>query len=244
MMIDDLITRLDALTVGRQAVLDRITTAAHHAGAGAVLLIGSLGQGGGDAFSDLDLIVVPGAAYTGMDLDALFGDRVLAGLDVPRNAPIGGGYRGLCLDVAGTVLWLDAYTWPPDSAAIPADATAVFDIIGLAHSDLEFIPLITAHADPYAAAHPDNGATRLLRVAVAAKYLARGDLDRIVDKLPDAAGLTLDAVPALLHDLLTLVDDRDLTAAVAATAVLVDLATTANQARATAVATNTSTGRD
>ncbi|GAA1381235.1 hypothetical protein [Catellatospora chokoriensis] len=217
-------SQLRALADGRRQALDRVTTAARENDAAALLLIGSLGRGGGDAFSDLDLIVVPGPSSPAIDPIALFGDVILASLDVPRNAPAGGAYHGLCLAVADAVLWLDLYTWPAETAALPADATAVFDHINLPHSDLAFIPLITKHAVPGAPAHPDNDATRLLRIAVAAKYLARGDLARIIDKLPAAQGCDLDAVPMLLHELLDGVDDPDLAHAVSATAALIDLA--------------------
>jgi predicted nucleotidyltransferase len=219
----DLTAALNALAAGRQKVLDRIITAVRDSGAGALLLVGSLGRGGGDAFSDLDLIIVPGPSFTGLDLAELFDNEILASLEVPRNAPVGGSYTGLCLDVADAVLWVDAYFWPASTAAVPADAVPVFDDVNLPSSDLTFIPLITQHSDPSAAAHPSNNVTMLLRVAVAAKYLARGDLDRIVDKLPIAAGLNLEGIPALLYSLLGAIDEPELARAVTGTAALVDL---------------------
>jgi len=167
---------------------------------------------------------VPGPYYTGVDLPRLFGDRVLAQLVVPRNAPIGGAYDGVCLDVAGVVLWLDFYTWPQATAQIPVDATAVFDNLGLPASDLEFIPLITRHSDPAAPKHPPGPETTLLRIAVGAKDLARNNRKRLADKLPDTQELPLDQIPALLHDLLAVIDTPELARAVAGTAALVDLA--------------------
>lgn len=64
----------------------------------------------------------------------------------------------------------------------------------------------------------------MLRIAVAAKYLARGDLGVVVDKLPGAAGLPIGAIAPLLHELLSAIDEPGLVRAVMATAVLVDLA--------------------
>lgn len=242
--LDDLNTRLAQLAAGRQQVCDQIAAAGRAAGIGAMLMIGSLGRGGGDAFSDLDLILVPGPDFTSLDLGALFGDRVLAQVAAPRNAPIGGAYAGLCLDVAGTVLWLDAYTWPAATAAIPSDAMPLFDNLSLPTSELAFIPLITAHADPTAPAHPKTAATSLLRIAVAAKYLARGDFARIARKLPDAAGLPIADIAPLLRDLLSTIDDSGLTRAAAATTALVDLAEAARtmEGRAETASARTTAG--
>ncbi|GAA1801408.1 hypothetical protein GCM10009682_24110 [Luedemannella flava] len=221
---DDLAQRLERLTVERGEVLDEVTLAAQQAGASAVLLIGSLGRGGGDAFSDLDLICVPAPHFTGVDLGALFGQRVVGEVVAPRNAPVGGAYEGLCLGIAGAVCWLDWYTWPQATAAIPADARALFDTVGLPRSDLTFIPLINRHSDPAAPAHPPGPATTLLRVAVAAKYLARGDRLRLTSKLPDTAERPLNRVHELLHAQLAAIDAPELVAAVTGTAALVDLA--------------------
>ena len=127
--------QLNELINGRQAALDRVAAKAHTAGAKALLLIGSLGRGGGDAFSDLDLIVVPGPAFAGLDLSRMFADDVLAQLEVPHNAPTGGTFHTTCLTVAGTVLWVDLFIWPLDTAAIAVDATAVFDNVGVPHSE-------------------------------------------------------------------------------------------------------------
>jgi predicted nucleotidyltransferase len=216
--------QLGELINGRRGVLDRITDEARAAGADALLLIGSLGRGGGDAFSDLDLITVPGPAPTGLDLARLFADELLLQIEVPRNAPVGGSFHTACLDVAGTVLWVDVITWPATTAAIPADATAVYDKLGLPHSPLAFIALLDQHRDPEATGHPPTDATSLLRIAVAAKYLARSDVGRLVDKLPEADGFGLEAIPALLRRMLGEIDDSALARAVACTGALVDLA--------------------
>lgn len=216
--------QLGELINGRRAVLDRITDEARSAGADALLLIGSLGRGGGDGFSDLDLIIVPGPAFTGLDLARLFADEVLLQVDVPRNAPVGGAFHTACLDVAETVLWVDVMVWPSTTAAIPADATAVFDKLGLPRSPLAFIALLDKHRDPNATGHPSTDATSLLRIAVAAKYLARNDVARLVETLPEANGLGLEAIPALLRQMLGQIDESALTRAVACTGALVDLA--------------------
>jgi hypothetical protein len=216
--------QLDALVAGRSAVLDRIIVAARRAEVGALLLVGSLGRGGGDGWSDLDLIAVPAPGYSGLDLVTVFADKVLASLDAPRNAPLGGDYRGVCLDVAGMALWVDWYVWPQSTAVVPADATAIYDDLGLLESGLDFIPLINAHNDPAARAHPANSVTLLLRIAVAAKYLARADLTRLIAKLPEVQGLSTTEVAERLHSKLDGISDTDLADAVATTRRLVVLA--------------------
>jgi len=57
------------------------------------------------------------------------------------------------------------------TAAAPAAPTTVFDDLGLPASELEFIPLVNAHSDPGASAHPATAVTTLLRVAVATSRL-------------------------------------------------------------------------
>jgi hypothetical protein len=219
--------QLDLLVAGRAAALDRIVVSARRAGIGALLLIGSLGRGGGDAFSDLDLIAVPGADHGGLDLAEVFGRQVLARLDAPRNAPAGGEYLGLCLEVAQTAAWVDWYLWPPATAVIPADATPVYDDLGLATSDQDFIPLIRSHGDPAAPAHPDDAVTELLRVAVAAKYLARKDFHRLTGKVAQARGLAFAEIAELLRRKLAGITPSGLAPAVRATRRLVDLAAAA-----------------
>lgn len=215
--------RLRRMTMDRQTALDTTTAAARRANLGALLLIGSLGRGGGDAWSDLDLIAVGDTADPSFDLANVFGDRVLATVDAPREAPVGGSYRGVCLGIADGVLWLDWYHWPITTAAIPTDATAIHDDLGLPASPLAFIPLITEHSDPTAPG-ASGGAAVLLRVAVAAKYLARSDAAKLAAKIPETAGLRLDQTAARLHAMAVSVTEPELSAAVAATLRLVELA--------------------
>ncbi|WP_020519509.1 hypothetical protein [Catelliglobosispora koreensis] len=216
--------KLAALERGRQHALDRLVEAAHGAGIGALLLIGSLGRGGGDAWSDLDLIAVPGDWFSGLDLADLFGSQVLASVKAPRNAPIGGDCVGVCLEVSGLPLWVDWYQWPPVTAAIPADGTAIFDCLGLPASNLTFIPLIEAHSDQAAQAHTDTAVATLLRAAVAAKYLARGDLVKLAAKVTATQGLSISDAAAVLRQTLDGLNRPDLIAAVAATRALIDIA--------------------
>lgn len=227
----ELSTKLAKLELARQHILDQLVDAAHTSGVGALLLIGSLGHSGGDAWSDLDLIAVPGNQYAGLDIADLFGRQVIASVTAPRNAPTGGDYLGVCLDVSGLPLWIDWYVWPQATAAVPTDGTAIFDDLGLPASELSFIPLIQGHSDPGAQKHTDAAVATLLRIAVAAKYLARGDLDRLLAKMPDAQGLSIGDTAALLHRTMDRLGRPDLAEAEDATRRLVDLAEVAAQDR-------------
>jgi hypothetical protein len=145
--------------------------------------VGSLGRGDGDQLSDLDLVIVPNADH----LPAILADPVtlvplpspiLTRLRRDRNAPPGGAYTGICVEVATLPMWIDLYIWPPTSAAVPADATVLVDkILTATRQDPRgFIELLSAHQPPTHQDCPDDDdAADLLRVCVAAKYLARGN---------------------------------------------------------------------
>ncbi|MEV0269898.1 hypothetical protein AB0H43_14060 [Hamadaea sp. NPDC050747] len=220
-----LASRLARLAAERDIALARLIAAACDHGIATLVQVGSLGRGQGDSWSDLDLIAVPIDSYTVDDIcAAAFGDQIVATITVPRNAPTGGDYQAVCLKTTDGIVWIDLYIWPRHTACVPEDGKVVFDHIGLASSPQPFADLLTTHTDPTRPKHPDSGATTLLRVCVAAKYLARGDHARARAKLPQAAGLPIRLIPARLHALLGAVTEPDLAPAVMAAGKLVDLA--------------------
>jgi hypothetical protein len=145
--------------------------------------VGSLGRGDGDELSDLDIVIVPNADH----LPATLADPVtllplpspvLTHLRRDRNAPLGGAYTGICVEVANLPMWIDLYIWPPTSAALPADATVLLgNILTVTRQDPRgFIELLKAHQAPtHQDCADDDDAADLLRVCVAAKYLARSN---------------------------------------------------------------------
>jgi len=148
----------------------------------ALLLAGSLARGEGDAWSDLDLVVVvspDGLAAFRADVSAALapcGRRLLA-FGKPRNAPAGGAYQGALWDVGHALpVWTDWYLWPAGTAAVPADTIVLCEdpTSSLACVDLGFVELLDRHRAS-AAASTRDGRDRLLTVALAAKYLGRGD---------------------------------------------------------------------
>jgi hypothetical protein len=148
-------------------------------------LVGSLGRGDGDAFSDVDLVVAVDATVLAeviADPAAGLGlpGRQLYVRPKPRNAPAGGGYVAVGMELAGLPLLVDVFVWPAASAAVPAGARVLFERRRMPRSELDFIPLLDAHrtrdqrgSDPLAAG------TVLMLVQLAAKYLARGNPSRL-----------------------------------------------------------------
>ncbi|MEU6794177.1 nucleotidyltransferase domain-containing protein [Nonomuraea wenchangensis] len=127
----------------------------------ALWLAGSLGRGGGDAWSDVDLIVVGG--HPVLD-DALFI------LEQPSNGPAGGGYVGALYDIGPLTLWVDWYLWPP-GVEVPGDTRL---LLGQGTSgDLSLGEALDrigrgCHAPP-----PDPELFALAMLPLAAKFIAR-----------------------------------------------------------------------
>jgi hypothetical protein len=178
---------LGALVAGRSAWLAATATRLHHlpfvTGA---WLVGSLGRSTADAYSDIDLVVAVDPATSP---PALLADPV-AGLDLPgrllftrpkpRNAPTGGTFASVCVELAGLPVLVDLYLWPSTTAAVPAGAQVLDSRAGTARSDLDFMALLDRHrTTDTTGADPHAPATTLMLVQLAAKYLARADRTRL-----------------------------------------------------------------
>ncbi|WP_433294411.1 GDSL-type esterase/lipase family protein [Actinoplanes sp. CA-030573] len=151
-----------------------------------VWLVGSLGRGDGDAFSDVDLVVavdatvLPGEVIADPAAGLGLPGRQLYVRPKPRNAPAGGGYVAVGMEVAGLPLLVDVFVWPAASAAVPAGARALFERRRMPRSELDFIPLLDAHRTPdQQGSDPLAAGTVLMLVQLAAKYLARGNASRL-----------------------------------------------------------------
>jgi predicted nucleotidyltransferase len=102
----------------------------------AALLAGSLGRGGGDDWSDIDLVVVfrDGAGPRQGDHEAFprdFGDAVVV-FDSPWNAPRDGAQVNALYDIGGLwPLYVDWDLWPRHHGGIAADVRVLFDDVGL-----------------------------------------------------------------------------------------------------------------
>jgi len=236
--------RLARLTAGRIRAGEQLVAATRTAGAGAVLLIGSLAARGGDAFSDLNLLIVAGPGYRGIDVMGLFGAQGLAQVTAQlAAAPHGGTTTSVCLDVADAVLWLDLVQLPAATAAVPADSLIVYANLELPYSPLPYRRLLDHHGRPATPIRPPAAATELRRIADAAKHLARGNQRSISAEIPETIGLQLGQIRPLLHQRLAAIDQPELVRAIASTAALIDLADLARTSMLTRT-TRTTTTRD
>ncbi|MEW2386046.1 nucleotidyltransferase domain-containing protein [Micromonospora sp. NPDC047707] len=153
----------------------------------AAWLVGSLGRGSADPYSDVDLVV----AVDETTAQSVFNDpvaglhlpgRVLFTRGKPRNAPAGGGYLTVCIELATLPVLIDLYLWPITTAARPADGRLLlYRTTSPPRIGLAFMPLLDRHRTPDSTgADSNHPASVLLLVQLAAKYLARGDRPRHV----------------------------------------------------------------
>lgn len=142
-------------------------------------LIGSLGAGHGDDWSDIDLLIV----VDDVDVDEHAAPGHLAGVpgmlafasDARHNAPRGARVASEQYIIDGLPLWVDRYVYPAARAAWPADSTVLLDRRGISRLALTFREHMNAvdHEDP---APRNPGEWRALRAAlipIAGKYIAR-----------------------------------------------------------------------
>jgi lysophospholipase L1-like esterase/predicted nucleotidyltransferase len=177
---------LDGLAVARQQWLEqmvaRLSGLPYVAG---VWLVGSLGRGDGDAFSDVDLVVAVDATVPAEVIaDPVAGlglpGRQLYVRPKPRNAPAGGGYVAVGMELAGLPLLVDVFVWPAASAAVLAGARVLFERRRMPRSELDFIALLDAHRTlDHQGSDPLAAGTVLMLVQLAAKYLARREASRL-----------------------------------------------------------------
>lgn len=154
---------LAALAAGRARWLAETVPALQAEG---VWLVGSLGSGKGDEWSDVDIVVVGGECVL---------DETLLTLEMPDNGPVGGGYVGAMYDVGPLPLWVDWYQWP-SGAPVPRDSRLLAGA-GVAGSlDLSETLELVGRGLPGPAPDPDVFALAMLPLA--AKHIARDDVEK------------------------------------------------------------------
>lgn len=200
----------------------------------AAWLVGSLGRGGADPYSDVDLVVaVDTTTPQGVFDDAVAGLRlpgpVLFTIGKPRNAPAGGGYLTVCVELATLPVLVDLYLWPTETAALPADGRLLLHRTPPPpRTDLAFMPLLDRHRTPdTTGTDPNHPASVLMLVQLAAKYLARSDQPRhaaITRHLDLPSGADIVMLRQILDERIERAAARQLRSAIAAAHRLLDLA--------------------
>jgi predicted nucleotidyltransferase len=133
--------RITAFRAERDTLLQRIREALEgDPRVVAAWLFGSLGRGGDDALSDLDLFVVAADDAIQEVVEgrqrfmAQFGPPLLI-VDAPQNAPKGGAYNMALYPGADGPHQVDWYWQPQSAAQIPSDTRLLFDRAGLPRLD-------------------------------------------------------------------------------------------------------------
>jgi hypothetical protein len=157
---------MTALAAERARWLTETVTALQ---AEAVWLVGSLGSGRGDEWSDVDIVVVGGQHVL---------DGTLLTLEMPANGPAGGGYVGAMYDVGHLPLWVDWYWWP-SGAPIPRESRLLAGAGTAGSLDLSETLDLVGRGLPGPAPDPDVFALAMLPLA--AKHIARGDFEKAAE---------------------------------------------------------------
>ncbi|RZU13467.1 nucleotidyltransferase-like protein [Kribbella rubisoli] len=154
-------------------------------------LVGSLGAGRADDWSDVDLLLVVKDEH--LD-DYAVPHRLPSGpgrrafeIDARHNGPIGTRAVSAQYVVDGLPLWVDWYVHPVSLATWPPDSAVIFDRHGITGS-------LSEHRGDHEPATPktpdEHEAMRLALIPIAAKQLARDspDAPRTIEFLGGSAG--------------------------------------------------------
>jgi hypothetical protein len=145
-------------------------------------LVGSLGRGDADDWSDIDLLIVVPDGQVDQYADAARlpgSEQAIWSIDARHNAPRGAGAIGVRYVIDGLPLHVDWYVYPRSRAAWVADAKVIFDCDGLSRLNDTF----HEHQEKREVQPPTPKAAnahRLLQVSlvpVAGKYVARRSPD-------------------------------------------------------------------
>jgi hypothetical protein len=145
-------------------------------------LVGSLGRGDADDWSDIDLLIVVPDSQVDLYADATQlpgSEQVMWSIDARHNVPRGAGAVGVHYIIDGLPLNVDWYAYPRSQAAWVADAKVIFDRDGLPRLNDTFYEHIE-NREVQAPTPKAANAHRLLQVSLipgAAKHVARRSAD-------------------------------------------------------------------
>jgi hypothetical protein len=146
-------------------------------------LIGSLGAGRADDWSDIDLLIVVDDPF----LDEHAAPGRLAGVpgtlafasDARHNAPRGARVASVQYIIDCLPLWVDRYVYPASWAAWPADSTVLLDRRGIGRLALTFTEHMNAveHEQPVPKSPAERRALQAALIPIGGKYIARRSPD-------------------------------------------------------------------
>jgi hypothetical protein len=168
----------------------------------AVWLIGSLGSGTGDEWSDVDVIVIGGECLL---------DQALLSFTMPNNGPAGGGYVGAMYEVERLPLWVDWYLWP-SGAAVPRQAQLLAGAGTAGELDLPETLDLLGRGLPGLAVDPNVFALAMLPLT--AKHIARGHTEKAAEMASMLKTPTDRGIAAGLLAVLSRVEGHDAASAV------------------------------
>jgi hypothetical protein len=196
-------------------------------------LVGSLGAGRADDWSDVDLLLAVDDAALGEFTAA----ERLAGVpgtlaftsDARHNAPLGARADSAVYLIDGLPLRVDRYIYPVSWAAWPADSTVLFDRRGLPRLDKTFSEYLATveHEQAVPRSPAEQRALQAALIPIAAKWIARRspDTPRAIAMVggPKVANGTWESYLAVLRELLGTYAATENPALIAATSAYLDL---------------------
>ncbi|GAA3132547.1 putative nucleotidyltransferase [Kribbella aluminosa] len=157
----------------------RATTAALRADAAVIgaALVGSLGAGRADEWSDVDLLVVVDDSH--LDSVALPSAGRTFAIDARHNGPAGTRAISAQYVVDGLPLWVDWHVHPVSHASWPSDSTLLFEHRPIRRTTATFTTYLNAgEREPATPKTPaEQHAMRIALIPIAAKQIARHSPD-------------------------------------------------------------------
>ncbi|WP_029136347.1 nucleotidyltransferase domain-containing protein [Nakamurella lactea] len=141
-------------------------------------LVGSLGRGDDDDWSDIDLLIVVPDTQVARFVDARElprADDLRLSFDARHNAPRHAGAVSGEYVIDGLPLWVDWYIYPASEAGWATDATVVFDRQGLPDLAVSFADHLAGRdIQPATVKAPDeHERLRAALIPIAAKHVVR-----------------------------------------------------------------------
>jgi hypothetical protein len=177
-------------------------------------LVGSLGAGSADDWSDVDLLIVVAdehlEAYATADRLPSGPGQLAFAIDARHNGPVGTRAVSAQYVVDGLPLWVDWHIHPVSLASWPSDSAVVFDRHGISRTSATLSDYRGEHEPPTPKTLDDQDAMRLALVPIAGKQLARRspETPRTIEFLGGAPGSDwpdhLTALRELLNQFATL----------------------------------------